>query len=94
VIGAAAVPTADNAPATVNDRELAFPSTVTPGSIVSVTPEFTVTFPVITYGLPAAVHVVLLEIVPDTDVDASRNHDNPNGDPAASADHDAASIHA
>lgn len=94
VIGAPEVPTADNDPFTINDRELASPCTVTPGSIVSVTPAATVTFPVITYGLPAAVHVVLLEIVPDTDVDASRNHDNPNGDPAASADHDAGPAHA
>lgn len=42
------VPTADKEPFTINSRVAAFPCTTTPGSTVSVTPEATVTFPVIT----------------------------------------------
>jgi hypothetical protein len=60
------VPAAESEPLMVKLRVLAFPCTVTPGSIVSVTPELTVTFPVITYGLFAAVQVALVEIVPET----------------------------
>ena len=40
--------------------------TTVPGSIVSVTPVFTVKLPVITYGPPAFVHVVFADIVPLT----------------------------
>lgn len=42
------VPTAEREPLIVRVRVVAFPCTVTPGWIVSVTPELTVTFPVIT----------------------------------------------
>src|SRR6266511_746850 len=59
-------PIADNEPFTVNVRVAEFPCTTTPGSIVNVTPDATVTSPVITYGLFASVHVVLDEIIPDT----------------------------
>jgi hypothetical protein len=67
------VPTADNDPFTVSEREDAFPFTTTPASIVNVTPDATVTFPVITYGLFASVHVVFDEIVPDTFVGPEPN---------------------
>jgi hypothetical protein len=60
------VPDAEREPLIVSVRDVELPCTVTPGSIVSVTPELTVTFPVITYGLPAAVQVVFEEIVPET----------------------------
>jgi hypothetical protein len=65
-MGCDELPTADKLPFTVNFRLVAFPCTVTPASIVNVTPLATVTFPVITYGLFAAVQVVFDEIVPDT----------------------------
>jgi len=42
--------------------------TVTPGSIVNVTPEDTTTLPVTVYGLLANVQVSSDEIVPETDV--------------------------
>jgi hypothetical protein len=71
VIGDEDVPDADSEPLTIKVRRLEFPCTVTPGSIVNVTPELTVTLPVITYGLFAAVHVVFTEIVPDTFVAAA-----------------------
>jgi hypothetical protein len=45
--------------------------TVTPASMVSVTPEFTVMAPVTTYGLFASVHVVVVAIVPLTFVSAT-----------------------
>jgi hypothetical protein len=73
VIGCPAVPTADNDPFTTSSRNVEFPCTTTPGSTVSVTPDATVTFPVITYGLFANVHVVLDEIVPDTFVELRLN---------------------
>jgi hypothetical protein len=66
VIGAPAVPTAESDPFTVSTRVVEFPFTTTPGSIVSVTPEVTDTFPVITNGLSATAQVVFDEIVPDT----------------------------
>jgi hypothetical protein len=59
-------PFACSVPVTVNCRVDEFPSTTTPGETVNVTPDATVTFPVITYGELAAVHVVFDEIVPDT----------------------------
>jgi len=65
-IGLPDVPTADSDPLIVSVRVDEFPSTRTPDSIVNVTPEETITFPVITYGLFAAVHAVFDEIVPDT----------------------------
>ncbi len=40
----------------------------TPGSIVSVAPELTVTVLTTLYGLPASVHVVFVVIVPETSV--------------------------
>jgi hypothetical protein len=46
VIGCAAVPIAESVPFTISVRLKAFPWTVTPGSMVSVTPEATVTSPV------------------------------------------------
>jgi len=42
------VPTAEREPLTKSVRLEESPLTTTPGSIVSVTPEFTVTFPVMT----------------------------------------------
>jgi hypothetical protein len=63
--GAAADPLADSEPFTVNVAPLAN-FTYTPGLIVNVAPDATNTEPESTYGLPAVVHVVLEEIVPDT----------------------------
>ena len=39
--------------------------TTTPGSIVNVTPAFTVTCPVTIYGPPDSLHVVLTPIAPE-----------------------------
>jgi hypothetical protein len=60
------VPTAESAPDTLSALDEALPLTITPGSIVSVTPAATVTLLFRMYGLFAAVHVVFDEIVPDT----------------------------
>ena len=65
-IGDPDVPTADNAPLIVNVRDTALPCTVTPAWIVNVTPDETLTLPVITYGEPPVVQVVFDAIVPDT----------------------------
>jgi hypothetical protein len=59
------MPLTTNVPFTCNDFPL-LNFTTTPGSIVSVTPLLTNTFPVTIYGLPASVHVVLAEIIPLT----------------------------
>jgi hypothetical protein len=72
-IGEPDVPTADNDPFTVNVRVEEFPSTVTPACTVNVTPNATVTSPVITYGLFAADQVVFDEIVPETFVGPELN---------------------
>jgi len=63
------VPLATNVPSTSSTFPLSN-FTVTPGSIVNVTPDATVTLPVTVYGLSATAHVVLEEIVPDTEVAA------------------------
>lgn len=65
-------------------RDVAFPFTTTPGSIVNVTPEATVTFPVITNGLSATAQVVFDEIVPDTFVGPTL-HAAPGNAPTTSA---------
>ncbi len=68
-IGVADVPTAARVPLMFNCwPELNL--TETPGSMVSVTPELTVTLPVTTYGLPAVFQVVFAEIAPETLVSA------------------------
>ncbi len=82
-IGDPDVPFADNAPFTVSTRDVALPCTVTPALIVSVTPDATVTLPVITYGEPPTVQVVFVEIDPDTFV---AHADEPNAS-QASTDH-------
>ena len=64
--GDACVPTADSVPSTHICRKNPLNFTTTPGSIVNVTPLATVTFPSTTYGLPAVVQVVFVEIVPET----------------------------
>ena len=66
VMGELEVPTAEREPL----RMMLLPAsalTVTPGSMVRVTPLSTVIWPVMMYGLLAAVHVVFSVIVPETE---------------------------
>ena len=65
------VPLATSVPSTTKDLPLSN-FTVTPESIVNVTPDATETLPVTVYGLSATAHVSGEEIVPDADVPADR----------------------
>ena len=65
-MGELEVPTAERVPLLIRLLP-ASAFTVTPGSMVSVTPELTVIWPVKVYGLFAAVHVVFSVIVPETE---------------------------